>query len=826
AAAAATRTSHDPTTALWLTRLGSALRTTLACTIVGCTTLYCPASLRHLLAYPAFSYVTTLLIVSDATLGGTLRGCCHALYASVQVIIPSMLILGVIGPARFTNGLAAVAVAVSAFLVALPESTPLLAKRIAFGQIVIVYVGTVIHGAQTGVVMHPVHVASSTALGAFASVLAMLLPYPRLAYHEIKKTCRLYVENASERLNLFTEALTAQGIQAATHLISQARFLSKIGAKHLQSIKDGQGCMMWEKPHMQFAQPNSTNPGGNMQDMEIAIRGMELALTSCRSFPLRLIDGGLKEEIRSLKDKVALKLEHAKCLTRFDATTAPEMREELPHNFTLNPQTSATSRENLPAFFFLYCMEFLRGESHISRTPNGVAGIMEKTETGGASGTKAKGKQGLGRFCSGMITKVLMEKWIFATKCSLSLGFAVLFGLMFNKENGYWSGLTIAISFITGRQPTFTVANARAQGTAIGSVYGIIGCFIFGRIPQFRFLFLLPWIIFTSFLRHSRMYGQAGGLSAVIGASLILGRKGYGPPSEFAIARLAEACIGLSCFIVVEILLQPARAAALAKAELERSLGALQACINDIVIYAGQKSMPSSIPLALREKQKLLKSHIDELEKFISEAELEPNFWFLPFPGACYGKFLRSLRKTEDILLFGASVIHSLSQASESLGIGWDEVQEHVYGDLGLFQEKIGFALKSLQEVLKMKSIATHENKWRKENLSLDIELGKSADAVLYRNLGPEEEEIWEVERYFLEHSKEVANKINNYNGDQQLKNQIIMYLSSLVFCISSLLRETTEIEKEVREIIAWENPTRHINLYELSSQMEALNRK
>ena len=93
--------------------------------------------------------------------------------------------LWLVGPARFTNSLAAVGVAFCTFVVALPESTHLMSKRIAFGQIVIVYVGVVIHGAQTGTIKHLIHVASSTALGVVASVLAMFFPYPRLSYNEV-----------------------------------------------------------------------------------------------------------------------------------------------------------------------------------------------------------------------------------------------------------------------------------------------------------------------------------------------------------------------------------------------------------------------------------------------------------------------------------------------------------------------------------------------------------------------------------------------------------------------------------------------------------------
>lgn len=107
-------------------------------------------------------------------------------YATCQVMASSVLALWLLGPARFTNEVAAAAVALNVFVVALPGSTHLMSKRIAFGQIVNVYVGTVILGPHdSGIVMHPTHVAASTALGALASVIAVTFPYPRLAYYEV-----------------------------------------------------------------------------------------------------------------------------------------------------------------------------------------------------------------------------------------------------------------------------------------------------------------------------------------------------------------------------------------------------------------------------------------------------------------------------------------------------------------------------------------------------------------------------------------------------------------------------------------------------------------
>ncbi|KDP35612.1 hypothetical protein JCGZ_09050 [Jatropha curcas] len=802
--------ASDPRKALWLMRLSSALRTLLACTIVGCTTLYGPAPLRHFLSYPSISYVTTILIVSDSTLGDTLRGSFHALYASIQAIIPSMLILWVIGPARFTVALAAASVAITSLAVAFPASTPLMAKRIAFAQIVTVYVGAVIYGTRTEGVMHPLHVASSTALGALASVLALLLPYPRLAYCEVNKTCRLYVENASKRINLFMEAFNAQDNQTARHFISQAELLSETGIKHLQTIKNAQRGIIWEKPQINFSKPNCIDPVQVLQQLEIPIKGMEIALTSRSAFPVSVINEGLTEVLLSMKGKIGLKLEQAKCFAPFDATTEPETTGEFSDNPLWSRTTIAANHEELPDFFFLYCMELLQWDSHISRSPECTVRNKQKVEINNGKDQVIKGI--LQRIWKGTGMILSRERWMFAVKCSLSLGFAVLFGLIFDKENAYWSGLTIAITFAEGREPTFTLANARAQGTAMGSVYGILCSFIFRRSLDLRFLLLLPWIIFTSFLRHSRMYGQAGGISAVTGAMLILGRQNYGSPSQFAIARITEACIGLICFITIEILLQPARAATLAKTELVCSLRAIRDCIEDIALLSDKRSISSSLPLDLREKQKTLDSRINQMEKFIVEAALEPNFWFLPFHDVCYDKVLRSLRKMQDLWLFSAYNTEIFSEISEKLGLDWEELAEHIEYDLDHFQRKICPSLRCLEELISIKSMAALENERQKKSMTHDIELGKSTKINVSTNQSLEEFAVPEIVNSFLENSREIARKVNASKGEQKLKSWMILCLNGLGFCIKNLLRETIEIEKEIDKLIAWENPTRHIN--------------
>ncbi|KAK9985310.1 hypothetical protein SO802_030261 [Lithocarpus litseifolius] len=815
----------DRTRAVWRVRLGSALRTILACTIVGCTTLYSPASVKHFLRYPAFSYVTTVLIVSDATLGDALRGCWHALFATIQALLPSMLCLWVIGPARFTNELAALAVATNAFLVALPESTHLMCKRIAFGQIVIVYVGAAINGAKARAITHPIHVASSTALGVLASLLAMLLPYPHLAFYELRKTCQLYAENAFERLNYFIDAISAQDNTTARDLISQAMSLSKAGAKLLQCIKKNMDVMQWERPQTKFLKTRYINLGEKLQHMELPIRGMEMALNcSTASCIGSMMDEELREVLGSLKVQIGQKFERAKCSMPFDATiTLLETKEQFLDMYLWKFRNISITQENLSAFFFLYSLELLLDDLPIARVPECALEYTKNIDTEEYSDSQNQAMGSFNRTCSTLDIFPTSQSLVFAFKCSLSLGLAVLFGLMYNKENGYWSGLTIATSFVTGRQATFTVANARAQGTAMGSVYGILCCYIFQTFEDLRFLAMLPWIIFTNFLMHSRMYGQAGGISAVIGALLILGRNNYTSPSEFAIARISEVCIGLICFLIVEILLNPARAATLAKTELSRTLGALQDWINSIVLCSNQKNMPASTLQALREKQNKLKTHFNDLEKFISEAGLEPNFCFLPFHGPCYGKLLESLSKMLDLTSFVTNKLEFLSQASKRFALDFNELQDRMNDDLELFKERVGSSLKHLEKATSIKSLAALEKELQKKVMSQDIELGNSSNVNAFRLFGTDEEEVEKVMSSFLRHLNEEADKIYAKAIEEKLKSQIVLCLTGLSFCIGCLIRETMEIEKEVKELVKWENPTNRVNLSEISCKVNAL---
>ncbi|GMI64316.1 hypothetical protein like AT2G28780 [Hibiscus trionum] len=764
--------------ALWRTVLSSAFRTALACSIIGVATLYGPASFRNQVAFPAFSYVTAILVVTDATLGDTLHGIWLAIYASVQSLGPAMLSLWLIGPAKLSNGTTALAVALAGMIVVLPESTHMIAKRIALGQIVIVYVIGFINGDQTQPIMHPVHVAASTAVGMLACVLALLLPYPRLACCEVKKSCKLLEENGSERLKLLVKALCAEEKAAASGFISQAKLLNAAANKLHQSIKRLQGIMEWEKLPFKILRPYYVNSGEKLQEIETDLRGMEIALENVPSFPGGLMaDGGeLRDSLLKLQDHISLTIKQDK-----NFITVPESNADHVIKLFQTLQSVPQTHQDLPTFFFLFCMKLLHKTPPVVKSEPPISSEQNGFWT--SCGLK-----------TGRIKPAL--------KFSLSLGFAVLFGLIYSKPNGFWSALPVAISFASAREATFKVANVKAQGTVLGTVYGVIGCFLFEKLLPIRFLSLLPWFIFTSFLRQSKMYGQAGGISAVIGAVLILGRKNFGPPSDFAIARIIETLIGLSCSIAVEFLFHPKRASTLAKIELSKSLETLHESINNMCLDPEHSSNHVG-------NQKSLKFHVSQLGKFIAEAEVEPNFWFLPFHNACYGKLLVSLSTMVDLLLFSAHGIGFLEAACRKASVNKLE------GDLKLFKESIGSVIKYFGEITSIKSIAILDKELEKNNISYDLEKGTSPC--------PNEDEIDRILISFLQHSTEAVDQIQGIEGEEEIKSQMVLSLSALGFCMRTLTTETRKIEQGIRELVQWENPSCHVHLHEISCKIRAL---
>lgn len=541
--------------------------------------------------------------------------------------------------------------------------------------------------------------------------------------------------------------------------------------------------MQWER--LPWIIPS--NPSGEkLQEIEKHLRGMEIALLSSRSsFP---IHQELKDGLTLLENQICLNIKNS------NAVSAESRDNKTTKHFSFNSIHSVpTSLQELPSIFFLFCVKLLHNKHYSSKdtSQNEKKSDQEKFEKPFSFQRYWKSKR---------IVPVL--------KCSISLGLATMLGLTYSRENGFWAGLPVAISLGAAREATFKVANVKVQGTVLGTVYGVLGCFLFERFLMVRFFSLLPWFIFSHFLRSSRMYGQAGGISAIIGAVLILGRKNFGAPSDFAIARIMETFIGLSCSIAVDVILNPIRASTLARGQVSKTLRALHDCLALFGLGEEKDALESTL--------NKVGTNLNGLSKNIGEAEVEPNFWFMPFNSCCYSKLFGSLSNMVDLLRFGAIALQNL----ESLkACNSKETVADLDDDLNLFKDLASTAIKCFEQVVSVKSLVLLDQKLEADGVKHDVELGR-------KSFGLDEDEVKKMVQSYLQRSQEVVDRIYNAVECREYdegKSEVILCLSALGFCMSSILREIMQVETMIGELIQWENPSRDVNLHEISCKVLAL---
>ncbi|MCD9646414.1 hypothetical protein HAX54_036224 [Datura stramonium] len=280
----------------WRTLLSLCLSTALACSIVGVVTF-------------------------------------TALNVSRPVAFPALLRLRLwlTCPARLTASTTATAVALERVVV-LPENTHLIAKRIALGQLVIVYVIGYINGGKTEPIMHP----------GLRRRLARLL---------VKEKSRLFVENAAERINLFVKAFSAEDNASALALISQAKSLVNNGPKLLQVIKSKQESMKWERFPFKFLRPYGENPGDKLKKTKHSLRGMEIALENSPPFPVGILNTELKDGLEKLGDHISKRIKN---MSFDESATVPESNARDAQKFLQTLQTIQPTKEDLPSLFFLF----------------------------------------------------------------------------------------------------------------------------------------------------------------------------------------------------------------------------------------------------------------------------------------------------------------------------------------------------------------------------------------------------------------------------------------------------------------------------------------
>ncbi|CAN6472299.1 unnamed protein product [Victoria cruziana] len=779
---------------MWKSRIGSAFRTGWACVMVGLAIEFYNARLHHPMDFQPFAYLTATLIIGEACLGEAMQGAALALYGIVQGACPAFLILWMMGPSSLSACTVTLVVTVSGFVVSLPKSTHIVAKRVALGQIVIVYVADFMHRRRgTDASVYPLHAALSTAVGAGASILALLLPVPRLACHKIKEKTQLIGEISYGMLKLLAGVYSAESISSAIASLSHARTLGDARAQLITTVRHKQEIIGWEKPLVGCLIPNFKALLEKFLSLEKPIKGMEIALCSSPLFPTNgsMGDKEIKDLSSAMAERIGQSIETIMVSAPKDSRQVQDDDSQpLELLFEALGSASPTSSTDLPPIFFLFCMKNLYEGIVMPQKQQEITTNIPKN---GTPTKKGKGSWPI---------RIDTESLLMAVKCSISLGLSVLFGILFTDDNGYWGGLAVAVSIASQREPTFKMANIRTQGTVLGSVYGVLGCFFTQKFVYMRYIALIPWVVFTSFIRQSEMYGYVGGLTAFIGAIVILGRRDYGSPSEFAIERITETFVGILCCIIVELVFLPRRASTLAREKLLKTLADISDCIS-LICSTNKPCLSFS---EMKEAGTRLRTNSSELKNLIEEAKAEPDFWFIPFPHASYSQVVGSLSTIIELVNFLVDTLNSLPQVSCVHMISRIEMYKAISEDLEEFKDCILSHLICFQEVLRAKALKGMSEECLKKNEGhYDPEAGE-ADVV-------DGNVIDKVIESFVRHMGDV---VAHVEGMKEMKVQMVLGLGATGFCLAKIMNESKTIECGIQEILQSETPLAHVNLWDI----------
>ncbi|KAK7402179.1 hypothetical protein VNO78_14233 [Psophocarpus tetragonolobus] len=169
---------------------------------------------------------------------------------------------------------------------------------------------------------------------------------------------------------------------------------------------------------------------------------------------------------------------------------------------------------------------------------------------------------------------------------------------------------------------------------------------------------------------------------------------------------------------------------------------------------------------------------VNELRKFVAEAEVEPNLWFVPFSSACYNKLLGSLSRVVDLLWFGEHALKFLQQ--EFLECKKEDVNMVLLdGELGHVKELICSSIKSVEEKICRTKLVE-----KKKNVSCDLEAGKSNESI--------GEESSSSMSSFLQQCRNVVDNVYSNEDEKEKKSQVVLSLAALGFCLSAYTGDDT----------------------------------
>ncbi|KAL2634015.1 hypothetical protein R1flu_005494 [Riccia fluitans] len=431
-------------------------------------------------------------------------------------------------------------------------------------------------------------------------------------------------------------------------------------------------------------------------------------------------------------------------------------------------------------------------------------------------------------------------------KIALAIVIADIFSNMIvsKEKHAFWGPVTVAFLIGNYQGGSWRTASLRLQGTVLGGIYGYLALTVTKNHSWANFLALIPWVILTTFVRYSPDYGYGGLVSGFTAAILIMGDF-ESDIRKYAMDRITETFVGVLAFVFVETVVFPERAVRLIRAELVSSLTGLRDCVAAIVAVYTEKECVRCRTAAvndIKELEKQLKVSFGRQTALRAEACLEPDLWFVPFPGEIYSNLIAIEGRMLDLLFF---MVCSLYATTEDGAL--DHMQKLLKAQrssLTALQEEVLTTIDFLQEALQLQvhgpSIFSRFKDWlfRRTRCVTDVENQQRSMAEQQPPPPPLHPLILlnhprrhvdgspmnlkssmdQFEQSFEDTVEDLISSTKTQAGSPVICNSVMLSFGSLTFSLHSLLRETIHLERVVHELVQAENPWSVLDFWDTHS--------
>ncbi|KAG6551250.1 hypothetical protein Mapa_007176 [Marchantia paleacea] len=423
-----------------------------------------------------------------------------------------------------------------------------------------------------------------------------------------------------------------------------------------------------------------------------------------------------------------------------------------------------------------------------------------------------------------------------ALKISIALMLATVFGALDLEGDSHqvWAATTVCYIIGYHQGGAFRIALQRFQGTTIGAIFGYLAIRGSGSQGFVIIIVITLWTVCTNIVKHSKIHGYSGGCAGSTAVGMMLGD----PPEDvqtYAVQKITQTFIGVLSYVLVELLVFPDRARNLVKTELVHNIVRLRDTVAEIVdVYTGARA--GCLECRHRRVDEItklerhLRKDLDHQAHLQEEAGLEPDLWWVPFPGDVYSKIAAIQGRMLDLLLFMLCCLQASSDEEyddhmqmllEPLQISLTILKDEVASTLNLLHKLLDDRGKKRPGLLERNCCCCRVSVTFQtaEDVESSLRASENQEPAMHpirvldnrrRTVGGTPLTLKSTMESFEHVYESVFEDIiadTKKHGGRIVSNSVMLSISSLSFCLHALLRETVELEKAVYNLLQAEQP-------------------